>query len=66
MMQSTRAYVSAAGFEQRDGGWTEKGTGARLDSTTGLFDDASVERLSGFDTFWYTWSLNNQDIRVLE
>ena len=25
-----------------------------------------VERLNGFDTFWYNWSLNNPETEVLQ
>jgi len=64
--QSTLAFVSENGFEQRDGEWIEKGSGAGFDPATGDFADASAERLGGFDTFWYTWSLSNPETRVLE
>ena len=64
MFQSTRAFVSEAGFEKRDGTWTEKATGAVFDPETSSFGE--VEALTGFDTFWYTFSLNNPDTTLLE
>lgn len=65
LFQSTRAYVSKEGFERRGDRWVDKASGAVLDPTTGTFEGGSVEPLPGFDTFWYTWSLNNPDTRLL-
>ena len=64
MFQSTHAFVSEAGFEERDGTWTEKATGAVFDPEAGSFGE--VEALTGFDTFWYNFSLNNPDTTLLE
>ena len=64
MLQSTHAFVSTSGFENRDGTWVEKDTGAEFDAQSGSFPD--VESLGGFDTFWYNFSLNNPDTKLLE
>ena len=29
------------------------------------FSGASIKRLGGFDTFWYSWSLNNPETELL-
>lgn len=62
---STLAFVSPAGFAKEDGRWMEKGSGARFDPDEGEFVGGSVERLEGFDTFWYSWSLQNPKSRIL-
>lgn len=66
---SSNAYFSPAGFEMVDGSWTEKGSAARFDPGQGTFvngdDEASIEHLGGFDTFWFNWSMNNPKTEVL-
>jgi hypothetical protein len=63
---STRAYVSAGGFEEKNGAWVDKGTGARFDTARGDFvGGAEPQRLKGFDTFWYIWSLSWPDTILL-
>ena len=64
MFQSTHAFVSEAGFEERYGAWTEKATGTVFDPEAGGFGE--VEALTGFDTFWYNFSLNNPETTLLE
>ena len=64
MFQSTRAFVSEAGFEERGGAWSEKATGAVFDPEAGSFGE--VEVLTGFDTFWYNFSLNDPNTTLLE
>lgn len=66
MFHGTRAFVSQEGFEKRGDHWLEKFTGARFDPSTGSFVGGEVEPLSGFDTFWYTWSLNNPETKLLD
>jgi len=66
----TRAFSSVSGFEQRSGGWVEKGTGALFDGTKRAFVSGStassaVAALTGFDTFWYVWSLNHPHTGLL-
>ncbi len=65
IFDSTTAYRSEDGFEKREKDWFEKGTGARFDSESVTFESGDVETLEGFDTFWYTWSLNNPETILL-
>ena len=63
---STRAYASSSGFVQKDGAWVDQATGARFDPAKGAFVGASTpQTLSGFDTFWYMWSLTHPDTEVV-
>ena len=64
IIESTHAFISTSGFEQQNGVWVEKGSGARFDKTSGEF--SGVESLGGFDTFWYNFSLNNPETLLLE
>ena len=65
MFRGTAAFLSTAGFEERVGVWTEVGTGARFDTEARDFTGGQVERLNGFDTFWYNWSLTNSKTKLL-
>jgi hypothetical protein len=63
---STRAYVSPAGFVRKGDAWVESASGARFDPATGAFSGGrGPERFTGFDTFWFTWSLTHPDTEVL-
>ena len=64
---STAAFISAAGFTRRDGRWMESATGATFDPEKETFQggEGVVERLEGFDTFWFNWSMNNPKTAVL-
>jgi hypothetical protein len=63
---STRAYWSSVGFAQKDGAWVDGATGARFDQEKGDFVGKSrPPALSGFDTFWYMWSLTHPDTEVV-
>ena len=64
IMRSTAAFASATGFTKKDGQWVEDESGAVFDEAKRSFDDASVERIGGFDTYWYNWSLNNPETEV--
>ena len=67
MFESTSAFTSREGFEQRNGVWYVKGSECRYDVRRRNFSDATCAKpLAGFDTFWYNWSLNNPDTQVLE
>lgn len=66
MFRGSAAFVSRAGFDELEGGWVERTTGARFDVANRDFGDAGVERLNGFDTFWYTWSLTHPDTKLLQ
>lgn len=66
LFQSTVAFISSGkGFKNEKGVWVDVETGARFREDEGEFEGPSVERLSGFDTFWYNWSLNNPDTELL-
>ena len=62
--RSTAAFASATGFSRKDGQWVEDESGAAFDEANRSFDDASVERIGGFDTYWYNWSLNNPETEL--
>lgn len=66
--RSTSAWTSQRGFAERDGGWVELGSGARFDPRSGGWSGGGGQgpvELTGFDTFWYVWSLANPDTQVL-
>lgn len=65
MFRGSSAFMSSAGFEQRGGSWFELSTDAEFNAITRDFGGATVERLNGFDTFWYTWSLTHTDTELL-
>jgi hypothetical protein len=65
LFRGTAAFQSASGFEKRNGTWVEIGSGARFDTENRDFAGGRVERLNGFDTFWYNWSLTNPDTKLL-
>ena len=63
---STRAYTSTVGFEQKAGSWVDKSTGARFDPDKGAFTGPKAPLpLTGFDTFWYIWSLTHPATEVV-
>jgi len=64
MFRGSAAFLSRSGFERRGGSWLELTTGAEFDVTNRDFGDAGVERLNGFDTFWYTWSLTHPETKL--
>ena len=72
--RSTVAYFSTAGFESIDGKWQEKQSKNMFDVASRKFvdqidgeRDSEVELFArGFDTWWYNWSLNNPQTRLLE
>jgi hypothetical protein len=69
MFRSTSAWISAAGFERRQGRWRERGSGATFDPARGRWEssaETSPAALPGFDTFWYVWSLTNPATELLE
>ena len=65
MFRGSSAFLSGSGFEQRGGSWFEIATGTEFNAITRDFGGAPVERLNGFDTFWYTWSLTHTDTELL-
>jgi hypothetical protein len=65
MFRGSSAFISSAGFDQRGGSWFELTTGGEFNAITRDFGGAPVDRLNGFDTFWYTWSLTHTDTELL-
>ena len=65
MFRGSAAFISKSGFDAVEGAWVERATGARFDASSRDFGEAGVERLNGFDTFWYTWSLTHPDTKLL-
>lgn len=55
-------FESSAAFRMRPG--SEAGR-CRFDPGSERFPDGCAEPLPGFDTFWYSWSLNNPGTYVL-
>ncbi len=66
LFESTEAFVSRAGFVRDGDRWIELETGAAFEPEGSRFRGGRVRSLSGFDTFWYNWSLNNPDTILLE
>lgn len=66
---STRAFITMGqGFALQDGRWVAIDSGCIFDVESGVFSNSKrecPERMNGFDTFWYNWSLNNPDTEVL-
>ncbi len=64
--QSSRAYLSREGsFEKHAAGWIHAASGALLEST-GFAEQEGLERLDGFDTFWFNWSMAWPETEVLQ
>ncbi len=70
IFHSTTVYQSATtGFKNVDGVWTYGDSGCKFDSNTEMFEGneaACPQRFKGFDTFWYNWSLNNPQTKLLK
>lgn len=66
---SSAAFLLKSGeLEKKDGRWTVRGTNCVFDPEKLRFTGDSTacpEAITGFDTFWYTWSLLNPDTEVL-
>jgi hypothetical protein len=58
VFESTRAYVVEQGagrIERKGVAWVETASGLRFAENAGFPDETGeVEKLAGFDTFWYT------------
>ena len=78
---STFAYIAASSgkngrFENEGGKWRDNMTGEMFSVETGFpmprpddgtsGDALMVERLSGFDTFWYIWSSVHKDVTLIQ
>jgi len=66
---STLAFVDTGrGFDRLEGGWTHLDSGSRFDPARASFlgeKAGEVQRLKGFDTFWFNWSMTHPDTEVL-
>jgi hypothetical protein len=68
LFHSSVAYVTSGVVRRSEGSWRTQG-GAVFDIDSGSFTGegaGSVDRLDGFDTFWFNWSLTHPATRVLE
>ncbi len=68
LFASTLAFQAIeSGFEQRDGAWVHVGTGATFDPGQRHFTNSvrSVVPFSGFDTFWFNWSMTHPTAEIL-
>ena len=68
IFHSTVAFVLSEGrYRKGKQGWYEEATSAVFDPDSRRFLGAATSRqLSGFDTFWYNWSLNNPETHLLQ
>jgi hypothetical protein len=70
MYTSTVAfYANGSGFKLVNKTWIDVDSNCIFNTETLDFEGNSSQcpqRLTGFDTFWYTWSLTNPDTEVLE
>ncbi len=71
LFYSTIAYkTEGSGFEFVNNHWIDVDSKCEFDPDTHTFvsGDGSrcPQKLNGFDTFWYTWSLTNPDTKLLE
>jgi hypothetical protein len=61
---STLAFVASdSSFENEGGVWRHSESGGIFDPDAGAFGE--VERLDGFDTFWFNWSMTHPETEVL-
>ena len=69
MFYSTIAYLTKGlGFSKNENGWREIDSECVFDINMATFTGGKTncpERFNGLDTFWYTWSLNNPDTKLL-
>ncbi len=65
---STVAFISRDGaFKKQGKAWVHLPGNCRFNAEQKQFEggEACPQRMAGFDTFWYNWSLNNPDTRLL-
>ena len=69
MFYSTVAYLTKSlGFAKVENGWKEIDSDCVFTPETESFTKGKTtcpKRFNGFDTFWYTWSLNNPETELL-
>ena len=65
---STMAFVAPEEFVGEDKLWRSPSSGCIFNTGKQLFEGSGdcPEALTGFDTFWYNWSLNNPDTELLQ
>jgi hypothetical protein len=67
---STYAYkTTGTGFALVNNQWIDVDSKCFFDTERGTFigkNNVCPERLNGYDTFWYTWSLTNPDTKLLK
>jgi hypothetical protein len=70
LFYSTIAYkTTGTGFSLTDGQWIDGDSNCIFDFKDAVFlngKGSCPERLNGYDTFWYTWSLTNPDTKLWE
>ena len=67
--RSSTSFVSPeGGFIRRDGRFVHESSGATFDPATGRFagGDGAPDPLAGVDTFWFNWSMNRPETRLLD
>lgn len=65
---STIAFVATEKFVEERNLWRSASSGCTFNTAIQLFEgsDSCPQELTGFDTFWYNWSLNNPDTKLLQ
>ncbi len=70
IFHSTTVYQSASSsFKNVDGVWIHDKSGCKFNLENERFEGneaACPQRFEGFDTFWYNWSLNNPETKLLQ
>lgn len=68
--QSTYAFRSTGkGFARKENKWIHLDSGSVFNPQIGEFEppgNPAIQRMEGFDTFWYMWSLTNPHTEVLK
>lgn len=70
LYHSTVAFMAVEGvFEKVEGIWKHTASNLSFDPQRGTFgggENQALQRLPGFDTFWYNWSLINENSTILK
>lgn len=70
IFHSTIVYQSVnSSFNNVNGIWVHETSGCKFNLEGERFDgneEACPQRFEGFDTFWYNWSLNNPETKLLQ
>ncbi len=70
IFHSTTVYQSAgSSFNNVDGVWIHDKSNCKFNLENERFEGneaACPQRFEGFDTFWYNWSLNNPETKLLQ